>query len=284
MRRALLALACMLGLAGCGSADDWPPPSPALWEVSGPHGEKGWLFGTIHALPDGAEWRTPLLDSVIDRTGVLVVEVANLGDRSAGPAAFEELATSPGLPPLLSRLPADERPALAAALDRADMQESDFATTESWAAALLIANAARKGDAGNGVDRALLERRLPVIGLEGFSEQFAIFDRLAEADQAELLHESAEASMPGDERTEVAAWIAGDLATLERQLGDGVLKDPELRQALLVGRNRAWTARIVALLMQDRRPLVAVGAGHMLGRDGLPAMLAARGYRVRRIQ
>jgi len=74
------------------------------------------------------------------------------------------------------------------------------------------------------------------------------------------------------------------LATLEREMAGGILADPELRQALLTARNRAWTERVAALLAQGRRPLVAVGAAHMLGSEGLPALLAARGYTVRRIQ
>ncbi|HYD24276.1 MAG TPA: TraB/GumN family protein [Croceibacterium sp.] len=270
-------------LAACGDSGA-REPTPALWEVSGPRGETGWLFGTVHALPDGTRWRTPRLASVLERTGVLVVEVANLGEPGAAAGAFAAVASSPGLPPLLSRVAPADRPALAAALARAGLAEADFAETESWAAALQIANATREGDSGNGVDRALLGEGLPVIALEGFAGQFAIFDRLPEADQAGLLQEAAREDGPAEERALVAAWLAGDLAALERETREGMLADPELREALLTGRNRAWAARIAELLRADRRPLVAVGAGHMLGPDGLPALLAARGYAVRRIQ
>lgn len=285
MIRRAIALAAALCLAACGPrAPELPRPSPALWSVTGPHGELGWLFGTIHALPDGAKWTTAPLNDALKQAGVLVVEVANLGDLTTGQQAFAAVSSTPGLPPLLSRLPPDQRPALAAALKRTGLDEGNFASTESWAAALIISNAQDAGEGENGVDQALLKRGLPVIGLEGFAEQFAIFDHLPQRDQADLLYYSSVESAPDEDGQMTAAWVKGDLQTLSREANEGMLADPELRQALLVNRNRAWLARIVPLLQQKRRPFVAVGAAHMLGDVGLPAMLAAQGYTVRRIQ
>lgn len=280
----LFALALAAALAACGApAEDWPPPSPALWEVTGPDGRQGWLFGTIHSLPDGVEWRTPALDAAIGRAGVLVVEVANLDDGNAGARAFAEVSTSTGLPPLRQRVPEADRPALLQALERAGLDEDDLAETETWAAALIIANRTKPGDNANGVDRALLATGLPVEGLESHARQFAIFDRLAGADQVELLR-LAVADARRDGRDAQLAWLTGDLDTLEREELAGVLADPELREALIARRNQAWADRIAALLETGRRPLVAVGAGHMIGESGLPALLAARGYSVTRIQ
>ena len=143
MIRLLTALVAVLWLSGCGGepAHEWPEPSPALWEVSNPQGAKGWLFGTIHTLPDGADWRTPTLDTALEQ--------ADLASQ-----AFTAFAAGRGLPPLMDRVPPEHRPALAAALERAAIDESDLAATDSWAAALLIANATRTGRAANGVDRA----------------------------------------------------------------------------------------------------------------------------------
>ncbi|MEO6154027.1 MAG: TraB/GumN family protein [Croceibacterium sp.] len=279
-----LALAAMLALAGCRAQQAWPTPSPALWAVTGPTGERGWLFGTIHALPAGAPWRTSKLDAALAQAGTLVVEVADLADTGAGTRAFAAAAHSPGLPPLLQRVPPAQRPALAAALERAGLAERDFSQTETWAAALTIANALEAGEAANGVDRALLRGGLPVVALEGFAEQFAIFDRLAPQDQADLLRLAAADGAAEQDKRMTAAWIAGDTGALAHEADAGVLADPELREALLVARNRAWAERVAALLRGGRRPLVAVGAAHMIGEVGLPALLIQRGFTVMRIQ
>ena len=285
MIRLLTALVAVLWLSGCGGepAHEWPEPSPALWEVSNPQGAKGWLFGTIHALPDGANWRTPTLDTALEQADLLVVEVSNLGDAEMASQAFTAFAAGRGLPPLMDRVPPEHRPALAAALERAAIDESDLAATDSWAAALLIANATRTGRAANGVDRALLSLGLPAIALESYPMQFSIFDRLEPEDQQVLLVEAA-VNDPARELTLVEAWIGGDTAAIERDMQAGFLADPELRDALLVKRNLAWVDRIEPLLAEGRRPFVAVGTAHLIGSDGLVALLEARGYAVRRLQ
>ena len=283
----LLAAALALALAACGTPTEperqWPAPSPALWEVAAPDGARGWLFGTIHALPEELDWRTPALEQALGQSSVLVVEVAELGDAEEAAKQFALRARSPDMPPLLERVPPVDRPALEAALEAAGLEESDLAEVESWAASLQLASALRRYDSANGVDRALIAGADRVIGLESLAEQFALFDTLAPAEQSRLLAEVARESGSAGQEERVEAWLTGDLARLSRDAGEGLLADPALREKLQLARNRAWALQIAALLQAGERPFVAVGAAHMPGAEGLPALLEARGYSVQRV-
>ena len=282
----------ILTLAGCQAAPGEqaaaPPANPLLYEIASAEGAvEGWMLGTIHALPPGTDWQTPAIARVTDEADILVVEIAALDDRPALSRIFTELGTTPGLPPLEKRLPASLRPQLAALLDRGDMPREQFTKTESWAAALMLAQIDAQGDPELGVDRALI-RRFPaerVHELEGARGQLAIFDKLPEREQRNLLAAVvAEAEVAPQRAGDLAqAWLAGDEAALVAATSTGILADPGLREALLVARNRRWDTAISALLEDPERPLIAVGAAHLVGPDGLAAMLAARGYRLRRL-
>jgi len=297
MTRALfglaLAFALTFALAACGGAKDGdekrPPPRPPLWEVTLANGQPaGWLFGTIHDLPDGAEWRNRAVDKAIARADLLVVEVKDLADREKLAATFTRYAHSDGLPLLSERLAPPLRPRLAALLAKGDYREGDLKATETWAAAIMLARLADESTGENGVDRALIEdfRARPIEELEGIEGQFAIFDRLPEADQRDLLGAVVEEDTmsAGDTAKLAKLWLAGDMDAIAREGDEGLLADPELREALLTTRNRKWVDRLVAVYASGKRPLVAVGAAHLAPPAGLPELLAAKGYTVRRVR
>ncbi len=289
---ALIAPLCLLGLAGCsdapGKAGSDRPANPLVYELASADGTvEGWLIGTIHALPPGTEWRTPATDKAVREADMLVVEIKGLGDEGGVARTFAALSASPGLPPLGQRVPPGLAAPLADLLARADTSPDRFASTETWAAAIALARIDAVGDPASGVDRALLGdfAGRPVRELEGAAAQLAIFDRLPEAQQRAMLAavvRESENARKDPERLQ-RAWLAGDAASIEASTREGFLADPALRAALLTGRNNRWAEAIIPLLEQSPRPLVAVGTAHLVGPDGLVALLEARGYRVRRI-
>lgn len=279
-------LAALLALAACKQA---PPASlaarPAMWEVTGPSGQKGWLFGTIHALDKPYAWRTPAFDAVLAGSDRVVVEVADVAHPEKIAPVFTALATSPGHPPLDQRVPPALRDELADTVRRANAAGTDFSRVETWAAALMLARASVSDSAvEGGVDRAVLAAAgtKTVAELEGAEAQLRVFDALPEPAQRSLL--AATLAGEDDDSKLSAAWARGDMDAIARETRRGLLADPALRDALLTRRNAAWTTAIAALLRAGRHPLVAVGGAHMAGPDGLPARLAAAGFTVRRVQ
>ena len=79
------------------------------------------------------------------------------------------------------------------------------------------------------------------------------------------------------------AWLKGDQTVLEEAANTGFLTDPDLRAALLTNRNADWVRQLSPILEDDALPLVAVGAAHLVGTDGLPAMLEQLGYTTTRL-
>lgn len=285
-KRFWLAAALALAAAACKPA---PPVTPAMWEVTGPGGQRAWLFGTIHALPDPVDWRSDKVEAALAASNRLMLEVAKIDDGAGLAGTFARLGQSPGLPPLAARIPAGERAGLERVL--ADLGlTGKLDGLETWAAALTIQQviSARSGlDSGNGVDRALVADYRKALGeFEGAERQLGIFDRLAEADQLELLRavvRGAGASLDDARRLE-QAWAKGDMAAITAETNRDFLNDPELRAALLTGRNKAWAQRLRQVMAAGEQPFVAVGAAHLAGPEGLPALLAAQGYTVRRVQ
>jgi uncharacterized protein YbaP (TraB family) len=182
-------------------------------------------------------------------------------------------------------------PALTDLLRQHAMAPEGFSELETWAAALTLNHALQAetgSDSGNGIDRQVLRQRgpRPVRELEGAEAQLAIFDRLAEADQRELLAEvvkSARGAKAEALRLE-RIWKSGDATGIAAMTREGLLADPELREALLVGRNRAWVDQLAPMITAGDEPFIAVGAMHLAGPDGLPVLLQARGFTVKRLQ
>ncbi|PLK25933.1 TraB/GumN family protein [Novosphingobium sp. TH158] len=284
MRQLLAALALLL-LAACARPD---PARPAMWEVTGPGGEHGWLFGTIHLLPREADWRSRDIDQALAGADLLVLEIARIEDEAELGAVFTELGRTPGQLPLSQRIDPALRPSLEKLYAETKAQDSTFAELETWAAALTLAQLANKqGNSDHGIDLAIARAasHLPRAELEGARNQLSIFDRLPEKEQRDLLNLALRDDRGAADEAQLAeAWRKGDMALIGRETRTGILADPELRKALYSGRNAAWIGQIEDLMRKGRRPFVAVGAAHLAGDEGLPILLEKRGWKVVRVQ
>ena len=275
-------------LAACQQTE---PARPAIWQVDGPHGERAWLLGTIHALPNPISLDSPAFLRAKKEAGSLVVEVAALADDKRTALAFHKLSAVAVAPAIADRANQADRAALSKLLADTKTPPDRFNQMDTWAAALALAQAISAGsgdDSGNGADRLILKEMQgkPLKEFEGAKRQLAIFDALPESEQRDLLSAVIRSAPTArkDGRALQQAWLRGDVAALEALDHDGLLADPELRDALLIQRNADWVRQLSAMLKQGKKPLVAVGALHLVGKDGLVARLQAQGFKVTRLQ
>jgi uncharacterized protein len=292
----VLFLAFALLLSACSKApvasEGEKNGKPALWKVSS---EKGtaWLFGTVHMLPPDTDWQTPLFDQAARDANVLVLEATGLDDVQAVSGVFAQLGISGGQPSLATRVEPKLHPVLDALDEKIPGPRKVLDHMESWAAALTLASAMSTDldlSAERGVERVLTLRfraeEKSISGLETISQQLGYFDQLPEQDQRLMLNSLLRGADKNQENFEamLAAWLRGDADGLLDSEQDGVLVSATIREALLDKRNRNWTKQIAAMIDKGQNPFVAVGAGHMAGPGGVPALLKAAGYTVERIQ
>lgn len=283
----MLALLLLAGIGALIWRDGGDQARPALWRIS--QGERhAWLFGTIHAVPKGANWLTPALEKAIGESDGLVLEASGLEAERNSRAVFERLGRSPGLPPVAQRLSAKDRARLA------ELPVGNLDAYESWAAALLIAAAANgeAGASGEAAPEAVLEKKLgarvgATQGLETIEEQLGLFDRLSGPDQGVLLARAIDEARhaPRLFAQLYGLWARGDLTALEAQALGPLARYPRLRLALIDRRNALWARRIDSLLRKNGKTLfIAVGTGHLVGPESVIVRLGRLGWRVERVQ
>lgn len=293
MKRFLPLALSAFALASCASNVKSPAvATPALWKVADAD-TTVYLFGTIHVLPKGMAWTSPQLATAVDASQGLVLETVLPKDPAALGATMAKLGVSPGLPPLLDRVPADKRAALKAVIDKSKLPLAVLDRLETWAAALALTAQTTQaaGLSGDEGAEAQLTTRFekagkPVSGLETPEQQLGYFDTLPEPAQRRFLASVADDNEKAQTQLDamIAAWRAGDVAKIASSFDDELKDSPELTEALLTRRNANWANWVAARLAKPGTVFVAVGAGHLAGDGSVEAQLEKRGLKVTRVQ
>lgn len=285
-RQLFAALAIMLLACAPALAD------PALWTAKSPTATI-YLFGTVHVLPDGAQWRYPALDKALAASGKLYVE-----EDDDDPVTMQLLVLQYGMDlqhPLSGKLDAAARARLDAAAKAAGVAggSATLDAMRPWLAALTISVAPivkagydPKSGADKQLERAFRAAGKPVGAFETAEQQIKFFADLSPALQLDLLRNALDdyAEGPAQIGKLIGYWQSGNVAAIAENVNGGMRRHyPELYQVLLVDRNRAWAKRIKALLEGRGTIFVAVGAGHLAGPDSVLVQLRKLGIATERV-
>lgn len=260
-----------------------------LWRVTadGPAGagHTSYVLGTMHTAG------TEVIDTLAGLTEALECATVVYGEVSSSDMALTPATMACAIAPSDSTL---QRLLSPAALDSVCRYVSTFGvdgarTLEAlgrFKPAMLDAYLeVRRSNASTGVPMDIaLQHRATAMGkdvraLETAEQQVRMLMGTPVAEQLEALMESVRAPEAAQAVSDslVAAYRCQDLEAIGRLLARGMRE--AYAERMVYARNRAWAAVLVPE-MRCRSVFVAVGAGHLVGPEGLLAMLRSAGFDV----
>jgi uncharacterized protein len=265
------------------------PAHPALWVV---HSQTAtaYLLGSIHILPANIDWRTPEISADIAASDICVFEAPI--DESGQAAGLEFIKSHAmlhdgvTLPSLLNRRTlGDYQKALS--LTHASPQYLEH--LQPWFAGVVLEVAFMEQQhysADSGVDRkvfAIARSEGKIVRyFETVDQQLALLvPDNKKLELSEFDSELKELQTESDELGPmVDAWTHGNAAEVGRLVNADLEADPDARKVLLDDRNKAWVTQLRTMLSEQHTYFITVGAGHLAGPRGVPALLRKAGYRI----
>ena len=260
-----------------------------FWSIKG-QSNTVYLLGSIHVLKSADHELPPESLRAYAAAGSLVMEI-DLSEAAPDKLLAEPLIseTLPEGQTLASALGPEVYARLVAHLKPLGLEAGFFDHMQPWFVAVTLEQLqiARLGfDPQSGVEAQFTRRaqadHKPIIALETMEEQLGLFSQMSLEQQRRFLlyclEDADDSAQVMDDI--VKAWQRGDTALLERLLGEGMEKFPDLYKVLTTDRNRKWLPRIETMLHDKQDYLIIVGALHLVGRDGVVAMLERQGYKV----
>jgi uncharacterized protein YbaP (TraB family) len=242
------------------------PSEPAMFVVRDAD-TTVYIFGTFHALDGHSQWFGDQIKRAFEQSNELVLETLIPEQRS------EIRQPIPGFrPPSVT-------------------PSASFLATTRMA---ISAGRSQGMKVDNGADMVLRHQAedegKPVEGLETLQFQIDMFNRMPAASAptvaiAPVPRPGQPVAVGGSPMQSLslamaemqAAWKRGDQGVFVRMLGQLKAASPDTYRMMFTERNARWADWIRARMQTPGTVFVAVGAGHLAGRDSLLVRLAERG-------
>lgn len=267
------------------SADD----NTLLWEISGNGLSKpGYLYGTIHILCTEDMRFSNSLQQAIASSGAVYLEL-DLDDPAVFLGALSLISMKGGKklkdlysPEAYQRIADYFKDSLKKPIALFQTMKPAFLSALLYPAMMPCTNT---GSVDEAIMKLAGENNIPINGLETMAIQASVFDSIPYEKQANQLLESIDSL--GKYRIQfsrlLAAYKNQDLHEIEKIFDDPVFGIEDSGNELLDKRNKNWVMQLKEI-MKKEAVFTAVGAGHLVGKNGLIALLRAEGYRVRGLE
>lgn len=253
-----------------------------------------YLFGTIHVRRPGSHWGGLNARNALTQAEEvwLELDMAENADEQAL-ALVTQFGMAPADQPLSSILTPEEYQRLREITKELGLPLAMFDAMQPWLAAITLSmmpmmQSGYESEAGadSMIEAEAIANGQQRRAFETMAQQIGFFADLPMDVQRQMLVDALSETYAPPEDVDVlsVAWEQGDVETLERYVIDDMRTQyPTVYQVLIVQRNAAWMDVLMRELEGAGVDFVAVGAGHLLGADGLVEMFRARGLEVERV-
>jgi uncharacterized protein YbaP (TraB family) len=289
----VLLLAGLLAQASSAKAQQ-PTPAPAsskhsLWKVQGQQNSL-YLLGSIHVLKKEDYPLAKVIDDAFTNAQIAVFETEI--DKMEDPAMAMKLA-------LKGRLPAGETlrdqlspPVYSSFKDyvaKTGMPMLIFDSLTPGMAAITLVTLELKRlnlDPQYGLDKHFFDLATAagkkIVPLETLDFQLGLLTDFSK-EEGELMMKSTLKEidqMEKDLGEMLKAWQIGDATKLEKLLNEAKEDAPAIYKRLVTDRNQNWLPRLEELAKGKENAIVIVGAGHLVGTNGVVELLRRKGFKV----
>ena len=289
-----LVLAVWLLLPGSVWAGELPYGQGLLWQVKAPNGRSSHVLGTFHTSdPRVLALPAPVVEA-LEGSEALAIEIVLTPLEQQAMALAAMLSDGRSLEQILGP-ELFARSAIAA--QSYGLGAAQLRRFKPWGLLSLFAmppeEIQRQQRGARALDFHLQDlaksRGKQLVALETVAEQIDLFDSLSEEEQVMLLKSTLDEQENNPTLFDdlVANYLARDLTSIQgmmTELSKDV--DPEFQarfvERLIDERNRTMVKRAEPLLSRGKA-LIAVGALHLPGEQGILNLLAERGYEVSRV-
>jgi hypothetical protein len=299
MRFPIFAALLLLAAPACAQTVKPPAPiptealnaHPALWAVKDAD-TTIYLFGTVHALKPDIRWFGGPVKTAFESASELKLEIVDPDPAEMAQLVMTMATAAATAPALTERLTPAQKAKYIAQMDANGLPWAQLERLEPWFVTITLAVAPLQKlgfSSDDGVEKALTEAARAsgkaISGLETPAQQLGFFDGLSDTSQIAFLTATVD-ELPKFEiefGKLIAAWSAGRDKELAKELNESLTTSPELADVLLVQRNARWAKWIAERMKQPGVVFIAVGAGHLAGKNSVQADLARLGFKARRV-
>jgi uncharacterized protein YbaP (TraB family) len=203
-----------------------------------------------------------------------------------------KLAVDPAGRTMAQRMTPEDHAAYVKAINALGLPAAQLEPMEPWfiglqAASVIYMKAGLdpKSGAEEVLTQAARKAGKTITAFETPEQQFTMLDSTPEAEQLagvkDLAHRQDEGLAVISKMIE--HWTRGEADETGRLMNEEMKDTPETARILLTDRNARWAADIQARMDRPGVVFVAVGAGHLTGKDSVQDLLAQEGLKVKRI-